>query len=220
MLPKVAVRLAVVVADLVAMNNDLQQYLEKVAPLGNQISEERKIELGRLSSFIKEQLTDKGNAQLDFICTHNSRRSHLTQIWAQIAAYHHGLNIQCYSGGTEATRIYASTIKALEKAGIDMVKLSDSENPIYSVRYNDTAAPLIAFSKTFDHPMNPSEGYAAIMTCGHAEENCPYIPTAAARIAITYVDPKHSDGSPEESQVYGETCKLIATEMFYVMSQV
>ena len=45
----------------------------------HQISEERKKELKKLSVFVKEK---NKIADLIFICTHNSRRSHLCQVWA------------------------------------------------------------------------------------------------------------------------------------------
>lgn len=52
----------------------------------------------------------------------------------------------------------------------------------------------------------------------HADENCPFIPGAYRRIPLTYIDPKVSDNTPEESSTYNERCKQIATEMFFMMS--
>lgn len=40
------------------------------------------------------------------------------------------------------------------------------------------------------------------------------------RLPIPYVDPKAADGTTEEAAVYDERTKQIATEMFYLMSQV
>ncbi len=48
----------------------------------------RKKELELLRDFI---LKKKGKTNLIFICTHNSRRSHLAQIWAQIASNYYNL---------------------------------------------------------------------------------------------------------------------------------
>ena len=58
------------------------------------------------------------------------------------------------------------------------------------------------------------------MTCDHASENCPIVPGAEKRISITYLDPKISDGTPEQKAVYEERSLQIATEMKYVFSQV
>ena len=54
------------------------------------------------------------------------------------------------------------------------------------------------------------------MVCSAAETACPYIPEADKRLAITYEDPKSMDDTPMEEAAYDQTCKLIATEMFYV----
>ena len=35
---------------------------------------------------------DKEGVRVLFICTHNSRRSHNSQIWAQVAAYYYGFD--------------------------------------------------------------------------------------------------------------------------------
>ena len=58
------------------------------------------------------------------------------------------------------------------------------------------------------------------MTCSDTDQNCPFIPGASLRIPITYEDPKEADGTDYESVRYDERCKQIATEMFYLMSQV
>ena len=80
--------------------------------------------------------------------------------------------------------------------------------------------PVIAFSKVYDAPVNPSEGFVAVMTCTQADEDCPYIPGAALRVALPYDDPKASDGSTAEAATYDERCRQIATEMFYLFRSV
>ena len=53
------------------------------------LSKERKKILDLLVAFIQEKKTAQAPIKLHFICTHNSRRSHLSQIWAQaMAAYY------------------------------------------------------------------------------------------------------------------------------------
>ena len=77
-----------------------------------------------------------------------------------------------------------------------------------------------AFSKKFDHSINPNRDFAAIMTCSEADKNCPFIPGAALRIPIRYQDPKVYDGTPQASEQYEATAQLIAKEMLYVFSQI
>ncbi len=157
--------------------------------------------------------------RLNFICTHNSRRSHLSQIWAQAAAYENGFDqVECYSGGTEATAVFPMVIDTLRGQGLDIIALSKGENPIYSIRTDPSSQPLIAFSKRYDHGFNPSSDYIAIMTCGHADENCPIVVGASKRYAVTYVDPKVSDGTDAAEATYLERSEQIRAEMSYIFS--
>ena len=159
-------------------------------------------------------------AVLNFICTHNSRRSHLCQVWAKtMASYHAMPDVRCYSGGTETTAVYPMIVETLKNTGFEINKIDEQENPTYKLKFNDKMCPMTLFSKTYDHVLNPKDNFAAIMTCGHADSNCPIIPNAE-RIAVTYVDPKVTDGTPEQAAVYAERSKQIATEMKYVFSSI
>lgn len=181
----------------------------------------RKRDLDQLVSYINISLKNNHKAQLNFICTHNSRRSHLCQIWAQIAARYHGIGeIYCYSGGTETTAVFPKIIKTLKRQGLEITKRKPKENPDYYVEYSEVMPPVKAFSKIYDHPSNPTSQFAAIMTCDHASENCPIVAGANKRISITYLDPKISDGTPQQKAVYEQRSLQIATEMKYVFSKV
>lgn len=184
------------------------------------IPAERKKQLEKLSDYISNKVAAGETAKLNFICTHNSRRSHLAQIWTSVAAHHYGITaIETYSGGTEATAFNPRAVDALERAGFK-IENPGGDNPRYSVSFSDEAKPLICFSKTFDDAVNPNQNFAAIMTCSDADENCPFVPGAEFRIPITYRDPKESDGTSHEAAVYDERCCQIAREMFYMMNEV
>lgn len=185
------------------------------------ISEERRAVLHDLITFIRGKIEAKQAVRINFICTHNSRRSHLGQVWAQtLAAYFRIPGVSCYSGGTEATAVYPVVVETLKRSGFAVDKLSGSDNPVYSIKYGANEMPVTAFSKTFDHPFNPQSGFAAVMTCSQADEGCPFIPGAAKKIPVTYDDPKEFDGTPQQAQKYQERSLQIATELFYVFSQV
>lgn len=200
---------------------ELQSYFRKVENQVQQIPTVRKIQLLKVSDYINQQLASSQIAQLTFICTHNSRRSHLSQIWAKVAAEKYGLGalVQTYSGGTEATAFNPRAVAAIERAGLT-VKNPGGNNPKYEVLYSDMIEPMICFSKRYDDNVNPQSDFAAIMTCDDADANCPVVLGASARIPIKYVDPKISDGTDAEAQTYDERCLQIATEMMYVFSQV
>ncbi|NND95337.1 MAG: protein-tyrosine-phosphatase [Flavobacteriales bacterium] len=199
------------------VNHKLSTFVLDCIKEEKEIDPDRKGLLDNTGKRIVQAIENGGQMNLIFICTHNSRRSHFAQVWAQIAAFHYGLPIHCYSGGTEETAIHRETLEALITCGLSKCVLSESQNPIISFKYSQFAPPIIAFSKQFDHPFNPSLGFGAIMTCDHADEDCPYIPEASFRIPITYKDPKHADNSPVVKQAYMKSCSEIAREMFYMM---
>lgn len=45
---------------------------------------DRKELLKPLIDYIQSKVTQQKEIRLNFICTHNSRRSHLAQVWAQV----------------------------------------------------------------------------------------------------------------------------------------
>ncbi|MBA3986994.1 MAG: protein-tyrosine-phosphatase [Flavobacteriales bacterium] len=181
------------------------------------ISDVRKEILQTLIDYILEKVSENKEARLNFICTHNSRRSHLAQIWAQtLATFYKIPNVVCYSGGTEATAMYPMVAKTLENNGFTLEKLLQSENPVYSIKYGSNALPVIGFSKVYDHDFNPQSEFAAIMTCSQADEGCPFIAGAEKRIPITYDDPKAFDTTPLQEEKYAERSLQIAAELIYV----
>ncbi len=183
------------------------------------VPKERQEVLQELIAFI-QQKKDKGEpVLLHFICTHNSRRSQFSQIWAQALAASTGLNISCFSGGVEVTAFNVRAIAAIERAGFK-IRQEGEANPKVEVLFSPEGAPIVAFSKVFDDALNPSRGFAAVMTCAHADENCPYIPGAEARIPVRYDDPKAFDGTAEEARKYDERSLQIASEMVYVFSNI
>jgi arsenate reductase len=196
------------------MRPELTLYIQSLLPGMDNIPQERRKLLLDLAREIKPGLS------LTFICTHNSRRSHFGQIWAAVAAAWYGVDgVKTYSGGTEATAFNPRAVAALERAGF-RVENPGGENPVYRVFFSKNEPALECFSKVYDHPDNPSENFAAVMTCSEADENCPFIPGAALRIPLTYEDPKEADGTPQETARYDERCRQIATELFFLFSQV
>ncbi|WP_430400619.1 low molecular weight phosphatase family protein [Flavobacterium sp.] len=198
---------------------ELQETLKKIDKIS--ISEERKEVLQPLVDYIVEKANENASVQLNFICTHNSRRSHLTQIWAQVMAFYYAIdNVFCYSGGTETTAMFPKVSETLSNQGFQIQKLNETENPVYAVKYNENAHPIICFSKKYDDAFNPESKFAAIMTCSQADGGCPFIAGAEKRIPITYEDPKVFDGTDLMNEKYTERSLEIAAEMNYVFSKI
>jgi arsenate reductase len=185
------------------------------------ITEERKIILQPLVDYIQTKANNQQEIRLNLICTHNSRRSHLSQVWAQTAAAYYNIkNVFCYSGGTEATAMFPMVSKTLTKQGFEIKTIAEASNPIYTIKYAENEHPVIGFSKTYDDSFNPQDEFVAIMTCSQADGGCPFIAGAEKRIPITFEDPKAFDNTPQQAEKYEERSLQIATEMFYVFSQI
>jgi hypothetical protein len=129
--------------------------------------------------------------------------------------------VKTFSGGTEHTAFNPRAIAALERAGFAIRQtLAGGDNPRYQVRFVGDGPAVEAFSKVYSESPNPSREFCAIMTCSQADEACPVVDGAAERIALTYDDPKASDGTPEEAATYDERCAQIAREMLFALSMV
>jgi arsenate reductase len=204
-------------------NTNIFPEIEKVISTFNfdTIAAERKEILQPLIDYIQSKATGQQEIRLNLICTHNSRRSHLSQVWAQTAATHYNINnVFCYSGGTEATAMFPMVAKTLSRQGFQINSIAEGSNPIYTIKYAENEHPIIGFSKTYDDDFNPQSEFVAIMTCSQADGGCPFIAGAEKRIPITFEDPKAFDNTPQQEEKYEERSLQIATEMFYVFSQI
>jgi len=180
---------------------------------------ERKAALKLIAKFIQERTRAVETAKLVFICTHNSRRSQIAQVWAQAAAVVFGVPaVEVYSGGTEAGAFNPRAVAALVRAGFRVERRSEGENPRYEVRYAAQAPPIECFSKVYDQAANPARDFCAVMTCSSADEACPVVLGAAERISLPYDDPGAFDGTDQEATAYDDRCRQIAREMLAVFS--
>jgi len=185
------------------------------------ILNERKETLQPLIEFIQHKINTNQQIRINFICTHNSRRSHLSQVWAQTMAYYFNVkNVFCYSSGTETTAVFPKIIDTLQNSGFELTTISEGINPIYNIKYAANEHPIIGFSKKLNSEFNPKSEFAAIMTCSQADDGCPFIRGADIRIPINFEDPKIFDNTPQQTEKYKERSLQIATELFYVFSKI
>ncbi|HMP31242.1 MAG TPA: protein-tyrosine-phosphatase [Saprospiraceae bacterium] len=197
----------------------LSQNIENILQL--EVSKDRKSLLQPLMDYIQNKVDERKNVNLNFICTHNSRRSHLSQVWAQTAAAYFGIDkVYCYSGGTEATAVFPKIIETLQRTGFEVLQLSENNNPVYAFKFSADSTPIMAFSKKYDHGFNPALDFAAIMTCSSADEDCPIVFGSDLRIPMTFDDPKAFDNTPLQDEKYMERSLQIASEIFYICSQI
>jgi len=199
--------------------SEIAQVIKELNP--HTISSERKTVLQPLTDFIQSKVSGNQEIRINFICTHNSRRSLLSQVWTQTMAYYFNIkNVFCYSGGTESTVLFPMIAETLRNSGFKIKTICKNKNPIYSIKYAENEHPIIGFSKKLDDEFNPKSEFAAIMTCNAANEACPFVTGAEKRIPITFEDPKAFDNTPQQAEKYKERSLQIATEMFHVFSQI
>jgi protein-tyrosine-phosphatase len=203
------------------LTEQVQKYVDQRKGEFTDIPEARKEQLKKLAVYIRNQTAAGRLARLTFICTHNSRRSHLAQVWASAAAAYYGVdNVETFSGGTEATAFNSRAVASLERAGFKIEPGPEKSNPRYKVFLGTTGEPLVCFSKVYDAEPNPKADFCAVMTCAQADKNCPLVHGASYRLSIPYEDPKAADGTPAEAATYDERCAQIAREMLYAFSLV
>ena len=195
----------------------LQEYVAERVEESKLIPKERREILEGLAAVISE--SKEASINIIFICTHNSRRSHMAHLWASLGAEVYGAKkVSCFSGGTEVTAFNPLAVKAIKNAGFRVSTKIPGANPFYLIRYPGCTEGVKVFSKKYTDPPNPTRGFHAVMTCSDADAACPIVTGAASRHAITYEDPKVFDGTPRAAKGYGERCRQISREMLYLFS--
>ena len=182
------------------------------------IREERKAVLHVFIDYLNAKLEAQTPIKLIYICTHNSRRSTMAQLWTQVLAYWYNVPMSCYSGGTEVTAFNPRAVHIMRNLGFKMAD-TNGDNPVYSFKISDHIPEITAYSKLYNDAANPTEGFAAVMTCDHADINCPIIHGSEKRIALPYEDPKAFDDSELEQIMYKKRSLQIASELNYVFSK-
>lgn len=199
----------------------LQRYIEAVTSEYSLIPAERKQKLEEIAAYVVKEKQEKVFANALFICTHNSRRSIMAQVWFITAANYYGIpNVEAWSGGTEATAFNQRAADALKRAGFNVMKENpDSENPLYIILSGKRYHPIQAWSKKFSDEDNPQKDFFAVMVCSDADASCPVVPGADKRFSLPYDDPRYSDKTASEVKTYDDRCRQIAREMFYLLGK-
>lgn len=185
----------------------------------SQIPAERMPLIEGMVDYILGKIKAKQEIRINFICTHNSRRSQFSQIWAQTAADYYGIEASCYSGGVEVTAFNERAVAAIQRDGFKVVQKGEG-NPVFFVFHGEASEPIITFSKVYDDPINPTSGFSAVMTCDHADVHCPFIPGTEKRILLRFEDPKALDGTDLEEKMYTERSHQIGAELFLIFQKV
>ncbi|MDR6302024.1 protein-tyrosine-phosphatase [Mesonia maritima] len=206
---------------LYASNTQLEELIQRLISQTASISEERRAQLDKLVEAIKTDISSFGIAQVMMICTHNSRRSQLGEVWLKtLIDYYNCKDIEAFSGGTEATAFHPTMIKAMTEVGFEFQQIEEGENPHYKLTsLRNPANYKSLFSKKYDDPFNTKENFIAVMVCSEADGGCPFVAGSSHRISLTYEDPKIFDKQPNALEKYKRKVYEIGREMLYIFSK-
>ena len=116
--------------------------------ISHEIAASRKPILNELVKYINSKRASESEVHLNFICTHNSRRSQFCQIWAETASAYYNKKVYCFSGGLEITEFNINAVNTIKKSGFDVIK-SGSKNPTYDLYYSDNRVNQYPFSLNY-----------------------------------------------------------------------
>ena len=202
------------------MSKVLKEYIKiilKSIDMG--LEKDRKDKLIELAQIIKKNHDQQNIVKIIFICTHNSRRSQFSQVWAHISSLYFKLDfLAFYSGGTEVDSVNLNVINALSNSGLKIEKKQTGEK-VYLLKSSKRDNGINLYSKEYSCKSNPAKHFIAIMTCFNADQMCPVIKGADKKVFLPYPDPRTSDQTGLEKKIYGKINAVIAKEMFYLMKQ-
>jgi arsenate reductase len=179
---------------------------------------ERAFMLDEIVNYIYKTTSKNKIPKLNFICTHNSRRSQFCQFWATFFSNYYNIKCEVYSGGTVETEVNKSVINNIQDYGFN-ISFKELNNPIYSIKFKGQNLGKY-FSKLYHDFENPRNEFAAIMTCSDADNNCPLINGAEIKFSLQYEDPKKYDRTKIEKNEYKKTSEKIASEMNYLFYKI
>ena len=71
--------------------------------------------------------------------------------------------------------MFPKVSETLSNQGFQIQKLSDEQNPVYAIKFEENQPSIICFSKAYFDDFNPKNNFAAILTCTNADEGCPMV---------------------------------------------
>jgi arsenate reductase len=214
---------------------NIRAHADALSTSFDMIGETHRLAGGKLADWIAQNYEPGKPLDLIAVCSANSRRSFFGATMGNIAAAYYGMpEIRFHCGGAAApSALNIRTVKALKEIGIEVeptgIEAARGEpqtaNPVYRIRWGSgsetggSAMEAMEFSKRYDDPTNPQNGFAALMVCGEADADCPQVKGAVLRVSMPYLDPKIYDDGSYEAAKYAERRDDMGRLMLAVMMQ-
>lgn len=198
----------------------LNEYVKVFPQEFRKIPEDRRYRLNEIIYFLEDQKKNNDPMQLTFIGTNQASVSQMAQVWSKAAAYYFGFSeFESFSSGIKPIEITLNSITTLEKAGFIIYKNDIDGIDVYRIKYSHNLEPIVAFPKKIEHVKNPNDNYMAVFVEENADLNISNLRGTYHRLLLSYDDPIGYEGSGLENDIYEKGCRQVATEMFYVFSQ-
>lgn len=204
------------------ISNTIVSKINQLEGQVNLITAKRKEELKHLAELIVSEYDDYGEVDIIVICTENSLRSQLVQLWVKSISENYNLDfLNAFSGGTKVTSFNSNMVNALSDYGFSIEKLNDIENPGYLISQSeDDKSTDVMFSKLYDDEFNPEYDFIALIVCDVAAENCPVVEDSSHRLVLPYENVKQFDNTEEQLDKYKEKIEEIGREMMFMIMNV
>ena len=187
------------------MNKKFDEFFYRLNNFSPEIKQKDRLELiaNELNKKIKETNV------LVFLCTHNSRRSQICEVWGSIFSLIYKKEILINSAGTIKTSVHKEIFNVLKKCGV-------SVNENEEIAFKNLLIKLK--SKTLDQI--DAKKFIAIMTCSDAEKSCPIDSRSVKNINMFFKDPKVYDNTKYMEEEYLKTNSNIAEELNYIFKRI
>ena len=101
-----------------------------------EVADNRAFVLNEIVNYICKKISENKVPKLNFICTHNSRRSQFCQFWATFFSYYYNIKCEIFSGGTLETEVNKAVINNIKSYDFN-ISFVESNNPIYSIKFKN-----------------------------------------------------------------------------------
>ena len=190
------------------MHSALAQYIEARTTEFGLVETDRRLRLDAIASYVRSKVRQQRAASLLFLGRHNSRRSHLAQVWAQtVAAWCEVGVVISYSAGVQPTRLAPAAVDALRRAGF-VVDLGQDPSTA-KVSFRADAPPMICYAKDYEALQVPQRNWCAVSVDAGVAAGFPALDEAEERVVLPLEDPDDD-----------ALCARVARDLLYAFTQV
>jgi protein-tyrosine-phosphatase len=194
---------------------EFSQYVTKQRRQLGRIAGVHATSIAVVAQHIVRNLEARGQLTLVFGCTHNSRRSILSEVWAHVALAGVHPRLRALSAGSDPQGVAPGTLGALARAGFT---ISADEQRGWVATAGDLRLALR--SKRFADLELSDVGFGLVVNCSVLDESCPTVPGSFFRTPLIFDDPRAADGTLSADAAYDRCCAEIARTQFALADEV